>query len=61
MRMADRVMRMGAPTGEREEEDLVQAKALGVSALQRQCADCAEEEAVQRQEVDEEETLLLPG
>ena len=53
---ADRVMRMSAPTGEEEEEDLVQTNVLG-SALQRECAGCAEEEMVQRQEVDEEEIL----
>ena len=58
--VADTVMRMPAQHKSQQplqdEEGLVQAKPLGISTLQRQCADCAEE-ALKRQELDEEEML----
>ena len=55
--MSDRVMRMSEPTGGGEDENLVQNKPLPSTTIQRKCADCAEEEKVQRREMEEEEPL----
>jgi hypothetical protein len=55
--ISDRVMRMSAPVGEGGDDGIVQTKPLNINAIQRKCTACEDEEKVQRQEMDEEETL----
>lgn len=55
--MSDRVMRMSVPVSEGGEESLVQTKPLNITAIQRKCAACEDEEKVQRQEIEKEESL----
>lgn len=58
--MADRVMRMSIPISASGDENLVQTKPMNITAMQRKCTVCEEEEKIQREEMEEETLQTKP-